>query len=343
MPETANNERLVPILFIIDVEPEEFFIDRNVKERWYGWEKARDASDAFRERMERATGRPVNFVWSIRSDTQITETYGSPVWAVENQPGHIEHFVSAGDALCAHVHPYRWSEAKADWIANYGDPDWVEEEVDRAIDAIDSVLPTPTEAFTMGNHFQSQRAIEQLERRGIKYEMTVPPGIHGAFRESALGEFTGEYLDCRQVPREVYRPSTADFRVADPTRKEGLWMLPLTSRVAGVRRSLRGLFSDWKFERGGRTRPEALALRFGPWAIHDYLDHYMNELTRPHLSFVARTALFHRPKIWKIVERSFDHMFNRYGGNRFCFTTPDEVVRMNRPDTVAANPQLQAA
>lgn len=317
----------IPVLLVFDVEPEGFFIDRDKKEPWRGWENAPDVIEPLRDRLTALTDRPANFVWNCRSDMQIYETYGSRTWALETQSSHFERFLAAGDVFSTHLHAYRWSTADDNWIADFGNQEWVTDEIENSIHAMNQILPEQCDTFSMGSHFLSQYIIDEVRRQGIRYELTLAPGVHGEFREKHLGTFTGTHTDCRNVPREPYRSSASDFRVPEPDAAgDDLWMIPLSTRYPNAQRSLRGRFSDWKFSRTGRTRPITLALRHGPLAISDHLDSHFSQTLRPHLHFAFRTAAFQAPDLCQRINTSLDYILSRYGAERFHFTTPEELV-----------------
>jgi hypothetical protein len=74
---------LVPVLVLIDVEPDGFFIERTKNVPWSGFERATQVMAGVRQALSHATGRDAHFTWLVRADEQIAETYGSAGWAFE--------------------------------------------------------------------------------------------------------------------------------------------------------------------------------------------------------------------------------------------------------------------
>lgn len=86
----------IPVILLIDVEPDPFLVNRADPEPWEGFEATHPYLSSMRYRLEEATGSPVHFTWCFRMDPQVAESYGSPAYAVDRYPMFIEEVVRQG-------------------------------------------------------------------------------------------------------------------------------------------------------------------------------------------------------------------------------------------------------
>lgn len=125
----------IPILFCIDIEPDERKLQPNTCLDWVGFEKSFEFFQKLWPRLAIATGAPVHFSWFLRMDPQIAHTYGSPDWAVTRYRHLINELEASGDELGLHSHAWRWEEHANDWIADFGNPEWIDHCIRSAFDA----------------------------------------------------------------------------------------------------------------------------------------------------------------------------------------------------------------
>jgi hypothetical protein len=119
--EFAASSSKIPVVLCVDIEPDEFFVDRKNPRPWSGFEFSHGYLKGLRWKLEDSTGRPVHFNWSLRMDPQVAIAYGSPAWAVDRYAKFFDEYQSSGDELGIHVHTYRWSDASDAWLDDCGD------------------------------------------------------------------------------------------------------------------------------------------------------------------------------------------------------------------------------
>src|SRR6185369_6910332 len=98
----------VPVLVLIDVEPDRFFIDRTDPAPWSGFERGVEVMTKVRDVLARRTGRSAHFTWLVRTDEQVAQTYGSAGWAFDHYRRTFETLLAEHDEVGVHVHAYRW-------------------------------------------------------------------------------------------------------------------------------------------------------------------------------------------------------------------------------------------
>lgn len=72
--------RRIPILIIIDCEPDPRQPRLEAPDRWLGFENLFDFLSGQRQRISDATGRTARFSWFWRMDPQIEVAHGSARW-----------------------------------------------------------------------------------------------------------------------------------------------------------------------------------------------------------------------------------------------------------------------
>lgn len=179
----------LPIVLSIDVEPD----DRTVRHPvdWRGFEESFELFQGLRKQLEARTGNPVHFSWFVRMDPQIETVYGDCSWAARRYRALFDMIEGHGDELGLHVHSWRWSEADADWVAEYGDQQWVETCVRKSAAAFHESFKRPCRSFRFGDHWMSEATIQLLEELGIRYDLTLEPGQSGAQYERMKERFSG--------------------------------------------------------------------------------------------------------------------------------------------------------
>jgi hypothetical protein len=321
-------ERQIPIVINIDVEPDGVFIDRRQQLPWTGYEASTAVIPQLRDRVFAATGRPIRFTWLFRLDSQIAETYGNPAWPLLQYGALVEDAQRQGDDLGAHVHPFRWRDEHNAWVADYGDQRWVESCVHLGCAAYRQVFGADCRSFSMGNHWLNEPTLRVLEDLGVQYDMSVLSASSESGFTPELGRFTGECPDFASVPRHPYRASAHDFRVPDPERATGTWILPLSTQVHGsTRHSLRSFVASARDRILRRSSHKSkLLLRQGPSNFRNSFDYLIAHAEQPYFLFSIRSALFALPDLVARWNESFDFLLSHPEAKRFVFTTPAEAV-----------------
>src|SRR3954454_10067388 len=173
-----------PVVFCIDVEPDERMFDPAAPPPWTGFERFAERLPRLRERLAESTGRPVAFTWFLRMDEQVDQTWGSREWAAEAYGDLFEGLARDGDEVGLHTHAWRWDEAKGEWYAEYAATGWAEASLDAALDAFERSFGRSCEAHRGGDHHLSGAMLQRLGERGVRVDLTIEPGqrVGGAVR-----------------------------------------------------------------------------------------------------------------------------------------------------------------
>lgn len=215
------------ILLLIDVEPDA----RKTSTTGDGWESSNIALDhleRLRGELESATGSKVTFNWFVRGDPQIAATWGSANHVAEGFPRMLKAIERHGDYAAPHVHLWRWSNAHRTWFNDFLDSSWVEECVETGLESFRNLFGEAAESFRFGDRWIDNGAVALLRRHGIRYDLTVEPGLPGgAIHDDPHAR--GTLPDFRTAPREPWIPSEPDYLVPETSGRGDMWMVPLTT------------------------------------------------------------------------------------------------------------------
>jgi hypothetical protein len=316
----------IPVIMCIDVEPDERVVHRYDRVPWKGLELSYEFFSRLRSLLASATGSPVHYSWFFRMDPQVAETYGSAAWPVLHYSRYVEDFARNGDEIGLHTHAWRWDEPRKSWLADHGDPAWVEQCIRVSFESFHEALGRGCASFRFGDRWMSNATMELIESLGARFDLTLEPG-HGATPFHTGDElYTGSIPDYTEVPQFPYRPSRADFRKPDPSRPHGLWTIPISSgyvvkREAPLRRLYRMVFPG--------VHEQLLPLTLGMWHdprdFHAVMDRILMKGQVPYLAFVVRSDLPLRtmmPHMQEIFEGILAHPWV----DRFVFSTPAEAM-----------------
>lgn len=192
----------IPVVMCVDVEPEERLISSVPQESWCGFETSVKFFSDQRRRLEAVTGSPVHYSWFFRMDPQIAQVYGTASWVAKRYFSIIQELKQAGDALGLHVHPWRWDRKLSQWIADFGDQEWVEQCVRIGFESFFEELGESCRDFRFGDHWMNNATLDLIDRLGAKYDLTIEPGQKRGHVSEA---FTGSFVDYTYVPQYPYR------------------------------------------------------------------------------------------------------------------------------------------
>ena len=218
-----------PVLLVIDVEPDA----RKTSAGPGGWESSEQALtelEMLRSRLEDATGSRVQLNWFLRADPQVERTWGRADWVAQACPRIIRTIEQRGDYAGIHVHLWRWDEPRKEWFNDFRDPAWTAEALRTSASAFETIFGHPPEACRFGDRWLSAHAVEIMRSAGIRYDLTVEPGMPGgAIHDDERA--TGTLPDYRNAPREPYVPSRANFLLPVDRIAPGddLWIIPVST------------------------------------------------------------------------------------------------------------------
>lgn len=217
------------VLFLIDVEPDARKT-RDGAGAWAGSDAAIEHVERLRTQLEAATGARVQLNWFLRADPQIQQTWGRADWVAEACPRIIRTIADRGDYSGIHPHLWRWHVQRREWFNELNDPAWTSECLQIAVVAYERMFGRAPEACRFGDRWLDQRAVELLRELGIRYDLTIEPGM----ADTPIHDdphATGWLPDYRSAQREPYVPSSENFLVPTkrPADSTSLWMIPLTT------------------------------------------------------------------------------------------------------------------
>lgn len=320
----------IPVLLCFDVEPDERDVALGPRP-WLGFERVLERTAPLREELAALTGHPVQFNWFIRMDPQIDESHGSPGWAAERYWDQIQTLRKAGDTIGLHPHCARWSKQQARWIADHGNPEWVDECIRLSFETYLAVFGEPCRVIRFGDRFLSANALRLAAHLGARFDLTVEPGMPGARWLGKDSLSTGRIPSHTKAPREPYRPSVLDpFRRAEEgvaANGAGLWMIPLTAMHSGP------LIPLWKRvgrrvknPRSPRYRTAILPRPCRAQEFWSLIEGDLDSSRRPYLAFATRTDTFIRRFLNAAFEEKLAALHDWPPARRLTFTTPETVV-----------------
>lgn len=322
----------IPVVLAIDVEPDEFFVDRDKPRPWSGFEFSHGYLKEMRARFEQVSGRPVHFYWSLRMDPQVATAYGSATWVADRYADMLEECRSAGDELGIHVHTYRWSETLEGWLDDCGNAEWVMECLESSFDAFRRVFGEPARTLRFGNYWLSTAAVNRAEELGIEYDLTIEPGLPSKMKYGNKPPQSGPTPDFYRVPRRPYYPSRSEFRrPVKAGRDRKIVMMPLTSAY----QELGWRPAAWR-HRIGRLRRNGLRgrlqnLPLSMWRARDdhnpfsaLLDRALSLQSHPYLAFAIRSDI--NGKDFPAYDSALNALSTHGAAARFSFCTPKEAL-----------------
>jgi len=297
-----RQRRTLPVALCIDAEQDDREVDRS-DPAWAGLESLFERLPATRRRLEHLTRAPARLSWFVRADPQVELANGSAGWAFANYESAWESLLTDGDDVGLHCHAWRWDESGGEWIADHGDPRWVEHCVDLALAAYHERFGKPPPCYRGGDRFLSDAVVARLEAEGVGVDATLEPGMPATDGLVDSEHRTGSIPDYTNVLRTVFRPSAGDFRRPGSGRKKGLLMLPLTPG-------------------GGET--------LYPWTepqeFRDRLRGRLGEGDLTHLAFAIRTDLALYDNAWEVLMENMETVARLAGRRRIEFVTATQAA-----------------
>lgn len=282
----------IPVVLVFDIEPDPRVPPDRRPEPCLGFEKLVGMVPAMRHRLSSVAGAPATFTWCLRIDPQVGLVYGSPTWLAEHYERELAEFRAAGDEFGLHPHSWRW---QGRWVSDEADPEWVGHCIDVGLEGYRHAFGQPCRVHKHGDRFMSTAVARQLDDARVAVDLSIEPGLPATRGLSPAEETTGWLPDTTSVPSRVYRPSRDDFRVPDPTRRDGLVMMPLSSGLSFARRPVR--------ERVFPTAvAEPLSLWTDPARFREMLRVRLTSPTLTHLAFAVRSDTALDTDLWTFVE-----------------------------------------
>ncbi len=319
----------VPLILLIDVEPDDRAPARRGDKSWPGIDRVFRYVRRLRPRLEEATGAPVHFSWSLRMDPQVRELHGDARWVARRYENEFARLSEAGDDIGLHPHAWRWDGRRDTWVNDLADPAWIEECVAVSFAAYRDAFARDCLSHRFGDRFIDDRTLAAAERCGAKYDLTLEPGMRGRRVRERVGIGRGRTPDHSSAPRYPYRPSRHDLlRPAQDGDAREIWMIPLTSTdtsdaYSWPRRVARRL----RWPRRPTYRQISPAGASDPAMFWSWIERDLRKGTRL-LAFAIRSDVPLRPQYLGAVREKLDLLLAGPMARRFRFTTPAEALEL---------------
>jgi len=225
------NERAIPIVWAIDVEPDAA-VPTAAERQWTGFDHLVATIDRLRPQLEARTGAPVRIPWIVRMDPMIESIFGHADHVVREHAKSIDRLASVGDPIGLHVHPFRFDPERSLWYTDHTDVDWARHCIATAVVAYTAAFGCAPTFIRMGGYFLSGPATDAMVDHGLRVDLTSEPGRLAATSDASHGAYATEpSTDFTVFPRRRYRPSSADVSVPATTAADArsVTVVPLTS------------------------------------------------------------------------------------------------------------------
>jgi hypothetical protein len=322
--ETMRDGTRIPVVLCIDVEPDAPVPPPYGASLWSGFPAIHEKLMALRRRLSAITGSHANFSWFLRLDPQVEFAFGSADWVVAQHADLIDALRREEDEVGLHVHVTRWCAERRVYVVEYGDRASVERCVRLGATAFRGAFDQAPRAFRFGFGWMNTDAAALLESIGVRYDLSVECGRRFALF-ARPGEIVSPHVvDHSAVPRMPYRPSKADYRVADTESATRMWCLPITTGTAPV------LFELIGHLRRGRARwpqhsPLAADLSLHPGVFRRIIDRWLVQAPHPYLVLVVRSSTATN-ELRACFESNLEVLCHHAQATRFRYTTPGDAI-----------------
>jgi hypothetical protein len=300
--------RPLPLLICIDVEPDERQVDPD-RPSWAGFERLFERAGELRSRIASLADGPTVINWFVRADPQVAHVHGSAGWAFVHYADEWGKLRGQGDEIAIHAHAWRLEDDGTTWFIDHGNPAWVRQCVQLAIDSYRDAFGNGPNSSRGGDRFLNGEVIDLLERSGVTADLTVEPRMRAVAGVGDDARSTGSLPDYTTAPENAYHPAIADF-LTPAAGERRLAMIPLTS--------------------GG---PEVLY----PWMDAHQFSERLNERLADgeisHLAFALRSDIALDDETWERTLVNLErvpHIVGVAAERRCRTTTADEFARSLR-------------
>lgn len=232
MGQKIVNDLAIPVLLVIDVEPDERLVSYQAR-RWKGYENLHEFLFKMRPVLESATGRPVHYNWMLRLDPQIEHAFGRADWVVKQYRSLLEEADAANDEIGIHVHSWRpcqhwWRKS---WLADFSDATWINHCVNMAHHTFINSFARQPKCFSFGEGYMSDKVLTQLESLEYRCDLSMYPGRQALQTIAKEIKSSGWLPDYRATPRHPFKPSRKDFTRPIDNDERNLWEIPVSVQI----------------------------------------------------------------------------------------------------------------
>jgi hypothetical protein len=317
---------IIPVLLVIDSEPDQREALPGSNQPWLGFERLYEFLTARRDLIMAQTARAAHFNWFWRMDPQIEMIHGSAEWPVHFYRSQITELAQAGDALGLHAHAFRWDQAAARWINDYGNPAWIESCLRRSFAAYRSVFGRDCTLFRFGDGWFDEAIIPTLEALGARIDLTIEPGVPRRQKLVDCELATGCLPDRRGAPRQPYQPAYTDFRRRDASGRTQLWALPVSTapRMKSPRWYRPARWLQWW--RSPKRRLHQFNLEISPKRFPYLFDRVLQTTAPSYAAICVRSDAGLSDDRLSVAGRNLAVIQQHPLAERFRFMTADEAL-----------------
>jgi hypothetical protein len=301
---------IIPILLCIDVEPDAQNIPLGTKPEWTNVLPAVSYLEEIRLKLQDATNSAVNFLWMLRIDQEIAETYGSATWLIEVYRDLFYDLAAKGDWIGLHPHTEVWDTTCNNWVLDLANPNKDAEEINKAFSLFNETLGFTPPAIHFRPYQMSNAILEVVEKWGCRYDVSLESNH---FFEHCTGSTLLNPPETPQfpaLPATPYQPSLENFWQSGENKRD-LWIIPLSNSYLPH-----------------LDRPIQLNFFFQPANVGYLMDNVLEQLSSPYLIFSARTDIVITPEAKAFMDDTIDYIARHPLAKLFRFTNPAELVRV---------------
>ena len=225
--------RVIAIL-CIDADPDSpehggFRYDSPDKLAWNWLPELASKTMFLRKETVQKHGVTVCFSWFARADLQIREIYSDAGWSLRKFSHVWEELSAAGDEIAWHPHSWRWSDDARCWYNETSDSDYILDSLDVGFKAFEETFGAAPLACRTGINFHNNSSMRELDRLGIKTDLSCHPGLRFSYSKSKVGGRIREGMNWSRSPEDPYYPSRHDFQ--RPSQSDALRVLEIPITV----------------------------------------------------------------------------------------------------------------
>lgn len=319
----------IPVMIVIDVEPDGRMIPHDQTLPWKGYEGCFEYFSKMRDLLNRVTGQPVNFGWYYRVDPQVEEVYGDPAWALTHYKPILDSLMTAGDDIGLHPHAYRWVDDRKGWVVDHGDQAWVNHCVRMSFKYYEKVLGRGCESFRFGERWMNTETMNLVRELGARYDLTLEPfhpSILSILPEEAEAH-TGMLPNGQRFLRTPYRPSEANFTVADQDGSDEFLVVPMSSGYYSYEFGFKEKVLKF-INRDGDLKPQPFTLNFNihPKIFRHVIDECLELSDSPYLLLSVRSDVCSDIKRMARMDENFEILMSHPMGKQFSFTGVNKAM-----------------
>lgn len=321
---------VIPIIFCVDVEPDEFQVSREEQKRWLGYEALFEYSENLRKSLEKQTNRPVNFSWFYRADPQIREVYGDEAWALTYYQEILDSLFEYGDELGIHSHAFRWNDYDNTWISDHADQQWVNHCIQTCYDGFKRVMGYAPPVHRFGARWLNNETMMFLQDLKIKYDLTLEPGYRSDAVINEAQKLVGQYPDLTSALRYPYKCKRDNFLEKDPLGLSDMWMIPMSTGMLSYRYGRRERL--WRQITAKETlRPFCMSLHVAlrkPRFFMELVNERIENMETPYLAMVMRSDSAIKENEFQCLKQNMAGLMNHPESERFFFCTAEQAMNI---------------